>query len=242
MFFNSNQNNKKKKIVKKEDITKKDKNKKFDLKKAFEKELRGLESFELNEDTLKNAGSWPVVVKLISLVLLIGTLLFMSNQFYFKNVKNKYENLNIEEVKLKEDVLFKIQQTAGLELYKTQIKEMEESFEEQLSQLPTVIEMDGLLKDITEKGIVNGIEFKKVQMLKEFETEFYIEHPIEIIIFGTYHSLARFISEVSNLNRIVTFHDFDLRNISSNESGLLEMKVIAKTYKYRQKKEGNINE
>ncbi len=215
---------------------------KFDFKKALEKEMRGLESFELNDETFKNAGSWPVIVKLISIILLVGTLLFLSNQFYFKSIKAKHENLKIEEVKLKEDVLFKIQSTAGLGLYKTQIKEMEDSFDEQLSQLPTAIEMDGLLKDITEKGIINGIEFKKFQMLKEFETEFYIEHPIEIVVNGTYHSLAKFISQVSNLNRIVTFHDFELKNVSKEDVGLLELKVIAKTYKYRKKVEGNINE
>lgn len=222
--------------LKKEKKRQKELNKK-DWSKFIERERRGLESFELNEETFRNAGTWPITVKVIAMILLVGTILFLSNQFYFKSLKSKYENMLIEEVKIKEEVLFKIQQTAGLKLYENQINEMESSFEAQLSQLPTDIEMDGLLKDITEKGIENGVEFKKFQMLKEFETEFYIEHPIEIIINGTYHSLARFISEVSNLNRIVTFHDFELRNSGDSDLGLLELKVIAKTYKYRKKVE-----
>lgn len=227
---------KNKQEIKKEKKQKKELNKR-DWSKFIERERRGLESFELNEETFKNAGTWPITVKIISMILLVGTILFLSNQFYFKNLKSKYENMLLEEVKIKEEVLFKIQQTAGLKLYEDQINEMESSFEAQLSQLPTDIEMDGLLKDITEKGIANGVEFKKFQMLKELETEFYIEHPIEIIINGTYHSLARFISEVSNLNRIVTFHDFELRNAGESDLGLLELKVIAKTYKYRKKVE-----
>tara|TARA_Y100001960_G_C14783905_1_gene889407 strand:+ start:19805 stop:20518 length:714 start_codon:yes stop_codon:yes gene_type:complete len=226
-----------KKTKKSNQEIKKEKKPKKDWSKFIERERRGLESFELNEETFRNAGTWPVTVKIISMILLVGTILFLSNQFYFKSLKSKYENMLIEEVKIKDEVLFKIQQTAGLKLYEKQINEMESSFEAQLSQLPTDIEMDGLLKDITEKGIENGVEFKKFQMLKEFETEFYIELPIEIIINGTYHSLARFISEVSNLNRIVTFHDFELRNSGDSELGLLELKVIAKTYKYRKKVE-----
>lgn len=202
---------------------------------ALKREIRNLESFELNEDSLKSAGDWPISVKFIGSLLLVSLTVFISYQFYFNNLSLKYDKAVKEEVTLKDSVLFKIQQTAGVELYKERIEEMEENFKSQLSQLPTAIEMDGVLKDITERGISNGIEFKKFQMLKEVISEFYIEHPIEIVVEGTYHSLGNFISEVANLDRIVTFHDFELKKISEEEDSLLSLTIIAKTYKYRNK-------
>lgn len=203
--------------------------------------IREMKNFELNEETMNNVGEWPVIVKLIVSCLLAIGLCVLANQFYFKSLKNEYKSLVLNEVKLKDEVKLNIQLTAGQEQYKEKIKEMNDSFKTLLKKLPTDIEMDGLLEDITNKGISNGIEFKKLQMLKPIKTEFYTEHPIEIVIDGTYHSLSKFIGDISNLNRIVTFHDFEL-SPSKKENDLLELKVMAKTYKYRNKDEEVKNE
>lgn len=210
---------------------------KFDFKKFMQKEFRNLESFEMNDETMKNSGSWPLLVKIISVILLNITIVFLANQFHFKKVQNEYNKSMKQEKVLMDSVIFKIKQTAGVEEYKTRIDNMKLSFEEQLSQLPTAVEIDGLLKDITETAMSNGIEVEKFQMLKEVSSEFYIEVPIEIKLIGTYHSLGNFIGEVSHLERIVTFHDFNLTQ--ENEEGLLSLRVIAKTYKYKEtSKEG----
>ncbi len=213
---------------------------KFDLKKFFQKEFRNLESFEMNDEALKNSGSWPLLVKVLSVILLNVTIIFLANQFHFKKVQGQYQNAVLQEQKLMDSVLFKIKQTAGVDDYKIRIDEMKGSFEAQLSQLPTDIEMDGLLKDVTETAMMNGIEFEKFQMLKEVSSEFYIEVPIEVVLVGTYHSLGNFISEVSHLERIVTFHDFDLKQ--ENKENLLKLRVVAKTYKYKTQKKGVNNE
>lgn len=212
------------------------------LKKLLLKEKRDFESFELNEDSFKAAGDWPMSVKIIATTLLAFSIMFISNQFHFKSMKENFETMIKEEKILKDSVSFKIQQTAGIDLYKERIVEMEETFESQLSQLPTAIEMDGVLKDITEKGMKNNVEFKKFQMLKEVTSEFYIEHPIEMVVEGSYHSLGEFISEVANSERIVTFHNFDLKKSGDEDDSPLTLTIIAKTYKYRNKVEEVFNE
>lgn len=210
-----------------------EKYKKKTFKEKMQQHYRDVQSFELNEDTLKVSGDWPFFVKIISTLLLIVSILLAANQFHFKGQNLKLKKLQVDETALKQDVVFKIQQTSGMNLYEDRIVDMERSFESQLSQLPTDIEMDGLLRDITEVGMTNGVEFKKFKMLDEEEFEFYIEIPIEIIVMGTYHSLSTFISDVSNLDRIVTFHDFTLKNQAVGKSDLLELNITSKTYKYR---------
>ncbi|MEE4244833.1 MAG: type 4a pilus biogenesis protein PilO, partial [Kangiellaceae bacterium] len=56
-------------------------------------------------------------------------------------------------------------------------------------------------------------------------------------IIGGYHQLAEFVSRVSNMPRIVTLHDFTIEMTNKNLFGSdiekqLEMKVLAKTYRY----------
>lgn len=206
------------------------------LKKFFKRELREIQSFELNEDSFRMAGDWPISIKIIASTCLAIALLVAANQFHFKSMQSNYDKMVKEETTLKESVKFKILQTAGIDLYKERIENMSKDFESQLSQLPTAMEIDGVLRDITEKGDSNRIEFKKFQMMKELTSEFYIEHPISMELTGTYHDLASFLNDVSSSDRIVTFHNFDLtKSEKEDDNKTLNLKVIAKTYKYRNK-------
>ena len=115
---------------------------------------------------------------------------------------------------------------------------MEESFETILRQLPSDTEIPGLIEDITLVGLKNGLAFSRIDLQPEQLHEFYIEKPIQIVVTGGYHDLGSFVSDVADLSRIVTLHDFTITptqgRTSSNEKtgGLLRMTILAKTYRY----------
>jgi len=209
------------------------------FKDFINREKRDIESFEFTPDSFRIAGDWPVTIKTTLTVVLLTLVIALSLQFHFKTKYAYHNKLKKEEIELTNNVMAKITQSAGIEEYNAKIKDMNKSFEALLSKLPTDIEMDGLLSDITKNGINNGIEFKNFQMLKEVKTEFYVDHPIEITIAGTYHSLGKFISDISNLSRIVTFHDFEMTDKTTDNQKLLEIKMVAKTYKYEENKESS---
>ena len=87
---------------------------------------------------------------------------------------------------------------------------MEESFGALVSQLPSDTEVPGLLEDITNKGLLNGLEIGSIDLKKEQAKEFYVELPIAIQASGSYHDLGAFISGMAGLPRIVTLHDFQI--------------------------------
>ena len=120
-----------------------------------------------------------------------------------------------------------------------QQKEMEESFEAILRQLPSDTEIPGLIEDITLVGLKNGLSFERIVLQPEVSEEFYIEKPIQIVVVGGYHDLGSFVSDVADLSRIVTLHDFSITPISKNDGsnetvgGVLKMAITAKTYRYK---------
>jgi type IV pilus assembly protein PilO len=127
-------------------------------------------------------------------------------------------------------------QAANLEAYKEQMEEMEVSFGALLKQLPSDTEVPGLLEDITRTGLGSGLEFEEIKLLPEVTQQFYIELPIQIVVMGSYHDLATFVSGVASLPRIVTLHDFDIKPADkSGASSALRMSVLAKTYRYNDK-------
>ena len=111
--------------------------------------------------------------------------------------------------------------------------EMEESFGALVSQLPSDTEVPGLLEDITNKGLLNGLAISSIVLQKEQAKEFYVELPIAIVASGSYHDLGAFISGMAGLPRIVTLHDFQLVANKENPNNL-DMKILAKTYRYKE--------
>jgi type IV pilus assembly protein PilO len=141
-----------------------------------------------------------------------------------------------KEIDLKKDFETKAFQAANLNAYRQQMVEMEESFGVLVSQLPSDTEVPGLLEDITNKGLLNGLEIAVIDLQTEKESEFYVELPIEIVASGSYHDLGAFISGMAGLPRIVTLHDFQIDTNSDNPH-FLDIKILAKTYRYKEEDE-----
>ena len=101
-----------------------------------------------------------------------------------------------------------------------------------ISQLPSDTEVPGLLEDITNKGLLNGLEISTIDLQPEVSREFYVELPIAIVASGSYHDLGAFVSGMAGLPRIVTLHDFSISGTGTN-SAALSMNITAKTYRYK---------
>ena len=153
---------------------------------------------------------------------------------YTQDISDLIDSLDREENKelaLRKEFEGKAFKAANLDAYRLQMVEMEESFGALIGQLPSDTEVPGLLEDITNKGVENGLEIKSITLGAEMSREFYIELPIEIELTGAYHDIGAFVSGIAGLPRIVTLHKFDIK--SEVNVRPLTMKITAKTYRYK---------
>ncbi|MBU2709574.1 type 4a pilus biogenesis protein PilO [Zooshikella harenae] len=192
----------------------------------------------INELDLENVGSWPAPIKIVVAIILFGAVLFLGYKFHLEELNDRYETVQKEEDQLKEQFRIKAFQAANLDAYKTQMVEMERTLGDLVKQLPTDTEVPGLLEDISRAGLRSGLYFNSIDLLPEITKEFYIELPIQIRVQGNYHDLGNFVSSVASLSRIVTLHNFDIKP-QQNNAEILTMSIIAKTYRYNEKTEGN---
>lgn len=193
--------------------------------------LESLKGFDVNELDFNNAGSWPWLIKALMLVIVFALVVGGGYWFFVMEQYSSLESVAAKESELKEQYESKAHKVANLTAYKKQMAEMEESFGALLKQLPTDTEVPGLLEDITNTGLGNGLEFQSIVLKPEVSKEFYIELPIEIKVKGSYHELASFVSGVASLPRIVTLHDFEISPMAGGGE-VLSMDVKAKTYRY----------
>jgi type IV pilus assembly protein PilO len=196
---------------------------------AFEDTLRSLREFDINDLDFDNVGTWPLPIKLFIWLVLLAGVLAAGYYYHIEDLQLQLAKVEAEEVRLKKDFEKKAFEAANLDAYRQQMVEMEESFGALVSQLPSDTEVPGLLEDITNKGLLNGLDISVIDLQSEQAREFYVELPIAISAAGSYHDLGAFISGMAALPRIVTLHDFNISGDAQN----LKMNITAKTYRYK---------
>ena len=199
--------------------------------------LKALNEFDLADLDMENIGSWPLVLKGIVFILLYVVILVAGFYLHVDDLNIQLRGVEQEERTLRQDFEKKAFEAANLEAYKAQLVEMEQRFGALVAQLPSETEVPGLLEDITDKGELNGLSIQRIDLLDEQAQTFYIELPIAIEAVGSYHDLGAFVSGMAGLPRIVTLHDFEIA-IDNDAAPMLEMSILAKTYRYREEGDG----
>ncbi|WP_440903136.1 type 4a pilus biogenesis protein PilO [Catenovulum sp. SX2] len=191
-------------------------------------DLNDLNELELD---FNNMGEWPKIAKIIVAILLAILVAVLSYYLMISEKIETYQNVTAQEQNLKVQFQAKYQVAINADAYKVQMAEMEKNFAELLKRLPTESETPGLLDDITYVGTTSGLSFKKINWEEEIEREFYTELPLRLEVVGGYHEFGEFLGRVAALPRIVTLHNF---TISNKGSDVLELSLLAKTYRYKE--------
>jgi type IV pilus assembly protein PilO len=184
---------------------------------------------DLSNLTLDNIGTWPIPVKVATVLLLCAGVIGLG---YWKLTMPKIEELKGVEAKeqdLRSEFESKQQKAANLDVLKHQLEDIKQTMGELLRKLPNKTQVPDLLQDISQTGLGAGLEFDVFKPSAEVPQEFYVELPIQIQVTGNYHQFGNFISGVAALQRIVTIHDVKIKPAANNK---LVMNATAKTYRY----------
>jgi len=188
---------------------------------------------ELQSLDVNDVGRWPLAFRAAVIVIVFIAVSFAG--IWFTIIKDKAPALTrAEAVEQELRVTFENKQrkAANYDAYKAQLSQIEQSFGTMLRQLPGETEIPSLIVDISQTGLASGLQEKLFQPQAEIPKDFYAEKPIKIRLSGGYHEMAKFVSGVAALPRIVTLHNIV---ITSEEQGVydsLSLEVTAQTYRY----------
>lgn len=179
--------------------------------------------------SLDNVGAWPLAPR-AALWLLVIVACAAGGWFgLWSGQKEQLEQLQAEEVKLKDEYRNKLQQAINLDELRKQREQVSQYVLTLEKQLPSKSEMDALLSDINQAGVGRGLDFELFRPGQTNVREYYAELPITVKVSGKYHDLGAFASDIANLPRIVTLNNM---SITTGKSGNLTFDATAKTYRY----------
>jgi type IV pilus assembly protein PilO len=178
---------------------------------------------------------------LVSGLIVAGLICYASWAAMGEDLQNDLDSEIRTEKTLRDQFAEKARQAANLEAYKEQIVELESLLDAQLRQLPNSNEVANLLDDISFIAQDNGLTLASIKWEPEVQKEIYTELPMNIHVTGTYEQLGSFAADTAALPRIVTIDKFDLSRVDTKgkdgkvvDSELLDMKLIAKTFRYNE--------
>lgn len=188
---------------------------------------------ELKTLDVNDVGRWPLLFR--AAVIVIAFSLVVGLGVYWTIVKDKAPQLarvQAEEDSLKITFENKQRKAANYDAYKAQLSQIEQSFGTMLRQLPGETEIPSLIVDISQTGLASGLQEKLFQPQPEIPRDFYAEKPIKIRLSGGYHEIAKFVSGVAALPRIVTLHNINITTEDQDNFDRLSLEVTAQTYRY----------
>lgn len=188
---------------------------------------------DINNLDPNNPGVWPMTFKVAVFVVVFAALVYVGWHFDITPLREELAGLKQKEAEQIQILEVRQRKVANLDALKDQMKEMEQSFDDMLQQLPNKTEVADLLIDISQTGLAAGLEFKLFEPRGETPREFYAELPINISVVGDYHQFGEFVSGIAALPRIVTTHDVQIQSVGAQGPAErpLSMTAIAKTYR-----------
>lgn len=180
----------------------------------------------------KDPGQWPLAPRVTAFVLATIGVVVLG---WFLLLSDEQSALDAEvgkEPGLRQDFKAKLGQAVNLPELRKQKSQVEEYVNQLEKQLPGKAEMDALLSDINNAGSGRGLQFELFKPGPEVVRDYYAEQPVSLRVSGRYHDFGAFAADVSNLSRIVTLSNLDIRSATKDSSGGLVMEALARTYRY----------
>ena len=204
---------------------------------------------EINQ-LLNDPANVSLPIKIGAVVVVFGLTLVAGYKLVI--VDQLATQKSVQAVELDKRKIYEVKQARANQLpaYKTQLAEMQASFGALKDQLPSDTEIPGLILDISEKGLTNGLEIELFKPKPEIHKEFFAEKPIELKAKGTYKQLAGFVSDLSALPRIVTINNIHLEpekkkltdtdgKVKKSTIARLSLNATIKTFRYLNEEEAS---
>jgi type IV pilus assembly protein PilO len=174
-------------------------------------------------------------IKILALVLILGAILGVYWQFFYRPVVAEIDAIEPELNKLKAELSAKRDIVKEKPRYEAELEETRAKLHLALKQLPNKSEIPTLLENISALGNASGLQFKLFKPKAEVPKNFYAEIPVDIQIEGRYRDIVTFFESVSKMPRIVNITNINMQNKQQKDSVqpvLLATSCNAVTYKF----------
>jgi type IV pilus assembly protein PilO len=180
----------------------------------------------------------PTKQKIGILVLILCLEAAALVYFLYLPRHKELNTLRTQLTKLQSEVDEKTRIANNLPKLKKEYDDLTVELERALTELPNSKEIPSLLTSITSLGKSAGLDFLTFKPRPEVVKDFYAEVPVDIVVYGSYFSVANFYAAVANLPRIVNITNVDFAEVkNANNRMMTKVNCLATTFRFLDKEE-----
>lgn len=186
------------------------------------------------EKVLKLPTKQKILILVVISVLEAAALVW----FLYLPKHNELNGLKEELAKLQGEISEKTRIANNLPKLKIEYEQLNQELAQALTELPNSKEIPTLLTSITSLGKNAGLDFLTFRPKPETPKDFYADVPVDIVVSGSFFSVANFFAAVANLPRIVNINNVTFSDIKSvNNRMMTKVTCLATTFRFLDKKE-----
>ena len=180
----------------------------------------------------------PTKQKIIILVLVSVIEAAALVWFLYLPKHKELAGLKVELTRLQDEITEKTRIANNLPKLQAEYNQLNQELAQALTELPNSKEIPSLLTSITALGKSAGLDFLTFRPKAEVPKDFYADVPVDIVVSGSYFSVANFFAAVANLPRIVNITNVAFSDIKSvNNRMMTKVTCLATTFRFLDKKE-----
>ncbi len=180
----------------------------------------------------------PTKQKILILILVSIIEAAVLVWFIYLPKRNELNSLEVELTRLQGEISDKTRIANNLPKLQIEYEQLNKELAQALTELPNSKEIPSLLTSITTLGKNAGLDFLTFRPKAEVSKDFYADVPVDIVISGSYFSVANFFAAVADLPRIVNITNVAFSDIKSvNNRMMTKVTCLATTFRFLDKKE-----
>jgi type IV pilus assembly protein PilO len=170
----------------------------------------------------------------------IGVLALVFYQFFYSDVRDDIGRAEAQRGDLETEKVSYAKRKREYLAYRSELRLLQEEQRELLRALPKKAEIPSFISNVQEQAELSGLEVLHIDIDPEAPQDLYVKIPVKMEIRGTYHQVAKFFKNTSELRRIVNVQDLSLtpeRNATSEQMNgptRMKAKFVAATFRFKE--------
>ena len=178
-------------------------------------------------------------------VIVLAALL--DYQLFYSDAVARVASAHAHEADLQDEMASYRKRQGEFRGLRAELDRLQAEQRELLRALPKRAEIPSFLASVQEQGELVGLEVLSVEIGQETPQDLYLRIPVKMEVRGTYHQIARFFRNVSELQRIVNVENLILAPEKDKLVGIdlqgatppkLRAKFVAATFRFNDKPPG----
>jgi type IV pilus assembly protein PilO len=170
----------------------------------------------------------------------IGVIGLIFYQLVYSDLSEEIERARGQQSELAGERATYVKRKAEYLAYREELKLLLDEQRDLLKALPKKAEIPSFISNVQEQAELSGLEVLHIDIDPETSQELYVKIPVKMEIRGTYHQVAKFFKNTSELRRIVNVVNLSLtpeRNGPADPFGgpsRLRAKFVAATFRFKE--------